>query len=220
MALAPGQQLGEFFDLVSGVTYKDSSLVIPLRDLAYKEAARLELTSAEVTGLGDAVRVTSTDVRLIIPNTPLQLPAATLSVEPLAFSLDIPVQGLVLDMPLRFTPGLRPSQETVAGMELVAREQGLTIAQVMGFASIEAPISSLDVPAGTATAAFSAPSSWVDSVSESNIAIIHADSDGNVELLPIVETLPANGQTILKARSGKASGTFVLVQLSQGVPPG
>ncbi len=215
-AIPPRQLLGEFFDLVSGITYKDSSLVIPLRDLAYKEVARLEVTSPGVTGLGDEVRVSSTDVRLIIPTTPLRLPASTLPLESLAFGLDIPVRGLVLDMPLRFTPGLRPAEETVADMELAAREQGLTIAQVLGAATIEAPIGNPDVPEGTATAAFSAPSSWVESVSVSNIGIIHVDSNGNVELSPIVETLPANGQTILKARFGKASGTFVLVQLDQG----
>ena len=104
----------------------------------------------------------------------------------------------------------------MAGLELAGRDQGISISQVLGSAKIEAPIGNPDVPVGTATAAFSAPSSWVDTVSVSNIAIIHVDSNGSVVLSPIVETLAANGQTILKARFGKASGTFVLVQLGQG----
>ena len=219
VALSPGDTLGSFRDSVSGIVYDGATLVIPLRDAVYREVARLVVTPGLIAGQGTHARLTADKLRLVVPDTPLNLPPSALSVEPVSFGMELPLKDLKLDTPLSLTPGLRPAPGILARVELQARAQARTVAEVVASATVEIPASLSREPGTVATVAFGVPSSWLESVNAEALEVARIEESGAVELSPISEMVPADGQTLLKAEVSDGRGIFVLLVLSAGAPP-
>ena len=218
VALSAENNLASFQDSVSGIVYDGTTLLIPLRDAVYREVARLVVTPGLVTGQGNGVRLTAEKLRLVVPDTQLQLPPSTASVEPITFGMEIPLTDLRLDTPLRLISGLRPGPMTLARLELEARTRAMTVATVVALATVDIPAEVRDGPGTVGTVAFGVPSSWLESVSAGAVEVALIRESGLVELSPISETVPTGAQTLLKAKVSDGRGTFVLVVLSKGAP--
>ena len=219
VALQPGDNLGTFRDSVSGISYDDATLLIPLRDALYREVARLVMTPGLVEGQGTTVRVTVSTLLLVMPDTPLQLPPSTAVGGPLSFGMEVPLENLRLDEPLRLIPGVRPVPKMVAAVELEARKRGKTLAGVAASARVEVPARVSKEQGSITTVAFGVPSSWLVSVGREALEVVLIRESGPVELFPITETVPMGDQTLLKSEVSESQGIFVLVVLSAGAPP-
>ena len=219
VALSPGETLASFRDSVSGIAYDGTTLRIPLRDAVYREVALMVMTAGLVTRQGATVRFIAERLLLVVPDTPLQFPPSTASVEPVSFSMEVPLAGLTLGVPLSLTPGLRPAQETLAMVELEARVRGRTVAHVVASATVESPASVSEEQGSVATVAFGVPSSWLESVDAGSLEVALIGESGAVELSPVIEAVSMGSQTLLRAEVSQGRGIFVLVVLSEGDPP-
>ncbi len=218
-ALPPGKTLDYFRDSVSGVVYEGGVVAIPLRNPAYKEVARLVVTTSLVSGDVAGVKLTSGKLMLVVPDTILQIPSSAAVVDLVSFGIEFPIVGLILDVPVRLTPGLRPGAEAMAAVELEARRKAKTLVQVIASATLEAPFQSPGGQDGLATVSFGVPSSWLPSVGSGTLEVALVRATGDVELSPVSETVPAGSQTMLKAKVSQGEGTFALVWLANGAPP-
>ena len=217
--VSSGNTLASFRDTVSGIVYDGTTLLIPLRDLLYREVARLVVTPALVTNEGSTVRITAESVRLVVPDSPLQFPPATASVAPLSFSIEAPVAALRLDSPLRLTPGIRPASKVLAAIELEARARARTIVEVIASAALEVPAS---VPRNTGdvpVVVFGVPPDWLEMVGIQNVEVALIKRSGLVELFPVSEIAPMGAQSFVKAEVSEVDGIFILVVLSKSPPP-
>ncbi len=212
--LEPGATLASFNDPVSGITYDGATLVLPLRDERFAEVTRLVIQPAAAEGLGTAALLRATTIRLVVPSTLLLLPGVSSPATPLSFSAEVSLEELTLGAPIRLTAGHRPSPETLAEVEVEARAQGMSIAEVVVSATLDisAPPGAGETLVGTVT--FGVGRVWFEALGSSNFAVAQLGGNDPVQLLEIQETELAGDQMLLSTPVARGQGRFLLVLLA------
>ena len=219
IALKPGEVLASFRDPVSQIVYDGESLVVPLRNALFQEVVRLIVEPADIIGLGSGAQVTARSLRLVVPSTPLLLPGVSSPAGPLFFSADLPVRRLTLDAPLRLTPGLRPTPEALAKLEVMARSQERSIGEVVAMATSEISATFATEGSAAARVTFGVSRGWVESLeSGKSVAIVQLHGDDQVEIFDVEKVVTSGEEMSLSASVMDGQGTFLLVVLTPWNP--
>ncbi|MBI4339448.1 MAG: hypothetical protein HY680_05795 [Chloroflexi bacterium] len=219
LRLAPGEGLGSFQEPVSGVTYENGLLSLPVKDELNRTAARLELAPEGWSTTGDAALMTPRSLRLVVPDTLLRLPLSVTAAAPVTLSMESALASLELGKPLRIVPGLEPAAPGRAALEAAAQGQGKRVREVIAAASVEAPGAPPEgLRAGTAVA-FGVPAVWLSTVEEKALYAARIAPSGAVELSPVVLALAQPGRASLRASFASPHGAFFLLALEPAVKP-
>ena len=214
--LAQGKGLDSFSDATSGIVVEDGTIEMPIKDAEGNVTMTLIAETDGFTGTGDTATANVTKLTLVTEEQEIDLSSDDPNVGTMAFSIEAELNTLPEGAKLTFTPKKTLSPDALAGFELVARGDGLTVNDVG--AAIEITRENLEnvTDVGTVTITMKVGRAWVEAQGGvDNIRMARLADDGTREWLETTYIGDDDqGRMIFEAISPNGFSIFALMGLA------
>jgi hypothetical protein len=218
--LEQGKNLATFTDTTSGIAVKDSRIEIPVKDAQGTTQMTLVAQTAGFTGTGTTATAAVTSLTLVAKEQTVDLSKDDARVGQVAYGVEANLKELPKDAKLTITPKKTLPATALAGFELVARNENMTIKDVG--AALEIVKENLEnvTQVGEVTITMKVGRAWVEAQGGiSRIRMSRIADDGSREWLATSYVGDdADGRMIFQAKSPKGFSLFALVAVAP-LPP-
>lgn len=220
VALAEGKGLDTFSDATSGVTVRDNVIEIPVRDVEGNVQMKLVAETDGFVGTGTTVVAKVTKLTLVTEEQEVDLSKDDPTLGRMAFTVEADLKALPKGARLTLTPKKALPLHATAGFELLARNEGLTIADVGAVLEIERENLENVTQVGTVTIRMKVGRAWVEAHGgNKRIRMCHLADEGTREWLETGYVGDdAQGRMIFEAVSPKGFSLFALLALAPRPP--
>gem|GEM_PF-4139476 len=184
LQLAMGKRLKTFSDATSGVVMSEDTIEIPVRDVQGNVAMRLVAKTEGFIGTGTAAVAKVVGLSLTTEEQETDLGRDNPDIGRMAFSVKADLNALPQGARLTLTPKKTLPPDAVAGFELVARNEGLTVADVGAALEVQRQNLENGTDVGAVTLRMKVGRAWVEAHGGvDNIRISRLADDGTREWL-------------------------------------
>jgi hypothetical protein len=184
LQLAEGKRLKTFSDATSGVVMSEDTIEIPVRDVQGNVAMRLVARTEGFVGTGTAAVAKVVGLSLTTEEQETDMGKDDPDIGRTAFSVKADLNTLPQGASLTLTPRKTLPPDALAGFELVARNEGLTVADVGAALEIQPENLENGTDVGAVTVRMKVGRAWVEAHGGvGNIRMSRLADDGTREWL-------------------------------------